>query len=85
MDEVASTRNLCLYSDGTVKQAFLMQEGGEDVEWKTVGYIDDDYWVNPLHEREFAYLQSEWIDNQRQRGETELAGSVAYFSSRGEF
>lgn len=83
MDEVACTENLCLHADGTVSQAFLMQEGGEDREWRAAGHIGDDYWVDPLHEDEFAFLRSEWADHLRRDGETELAGAIAYNSSRG--
>lgn len=83
MDEVASTRNLCLYGDGTVAEARLMQEGGEDAEWVPIGDIADDYCVRPIHIRDFAYLQSEWAYWKRHAGETQLAGVVAYSGSRG--
>lgn len=85
MDEIAVTRNLCLYSDGTVSQAFSMQDGGEDREWRPIGDIGDDYCVDTIHLREFAYLQSEWADYLRHGRETELAGAIAYNSSRGTF
>lgn len=85
MDEIASTKNLCLYGDGTVAEARPMQEGGEDIEWVPVGDITDDYCVRTIHLRDFAYLQSEWASRLRNAGETELAGAVAYSGSRGDF
>lgn len=77
---IAQTERYQLDSDGCVYQK---EESEDHTEWNRVGMIEEGDCFELDHVDDYAFLYSEWLDWQRQAGETARDGMFAVSSSLG--